>query len=264
MMARLGKLLLHLVLFSVVVGAWEAIVRVYGVPSYVLPLPSAIAVALYRGLSTGVFLYPLWITLTETIFGFVLGAVLAFALGTAIALSRPAERFLYPYIVMFQALPKVALAPLIVVWFGLGISSKVVNAALIAFFPLMVNTILGLRSVDDDRINLMRSLGASKAQIFLMLRLPGALPYILAGLEVAMIFSLIGAIVAEFVGAQSGLGVLIQTLNYSGDIAGVFAVLLILAAVGLLLNLVIVALRRSVLFWDPSEKSPMNDMRRNL
>ena len=195
--------------------------------------------------------------------GFALGTALAFLLGTMVALSRRFEYYLYPFIVMFQALPKVALAPLIVVWFGLGLSSKVMNAALIAFFPLMVNTILGLRSADEDRVNLMRSLDASETQIFWMLRLPGALPFIMAGLEVAMIFSLIGAIVAEFVGAQSGLGVLIQSLNFSADIAGVFSVLLILAVLGLILNQAILLVRRRVLFWDPSEKrSPENPARR--
>ena len=101
---------------------------------------------------------------------------------------------------MFQSLPKVALAPLIVIWFGLGLSSKVINAALVAFFPLLVNTMVGLRSADEDRVSLMRSLAASDRQIFWMLRLPNALPFVMAGLDIAMIFALIGAIVAEFVG----------------------------------------------------------------
>ena len=129
---------------------------------------------------------------------------------------------------MFQAMPKVALAPLIIVWFGLGITSKVVNAGLVCFFPLMINTIVGLRSADEDRISLMRSLAASPLQIFAMLRVPNALPYIFAGLEIAMIFALIGAIVGEFVGAQSGLGMLIQSMNFTMDVAGQFSVLLIL------------------------------------
>jgi NitT/TauT family transport system permease protein len=163
---------------------------------------------------------------------------------------------------MFQALPKVALAPLIMVWFGVGLPSKIVNAALIAFFPLMVNTIVGLRSADEDRINLMRSLDASEAQIFWMLRLPSALPFVMAGLEVAMIFALIGAIVAEFVGATSGLGVLINSLNFSGDVAGIFSVLIILSIIGLALNQAVLAVRRRVLFWDASQKSVTDDTRK--
>jgi len=184
----------------------------------------------------------------------VLGTALAFVLGTVIALSRPLEYFLYPFVVMFQAMPKVALAPLIIVWFGLGLASKVVNAGLVAFFPLMVNTIVGLRSAEEDKVNLMRSLAASKTQIFWMLQLPNAMPYIFAGLEIAMIFALIGAIVAEFVGAQSGLGMLIQSMNFTMDVAGQFSVLLLLSILGLLLNGIVTGVRRRVLFWDASTK----------
>jgi NitT/TauT family transport system permease protein len=152
----------------------------------------------------------------------------------------------------------VALAPLIIIWFGLGLTSKVVSAALVAFFPLMVNTIVGLRSADEDRINLMRSLAATRGQIFWMLQLPNAMPYIFAGLEIAMIFALIGAIVAEFVGAQSGLGMLMQSMNFTMDVAGQFSVLLILSVLGLLLNTLVNQVRRRVLFWDPSQKLGAN------
>jgi NitT/TauT family transport system permease protein len=182
--------------------------------------------------------------------GFLVGTVLAFMLGTAVALSRKFEYFLYPFIVMFQAMPKVALAPLIIVWFGLGLTSKVINAALVAFFPLMVNTIVGLRSAEEDRINLMRSLAASRTQIFFMLQLPNALPYIFAGLEIAMIFALIGAIVAEFVGAEKGLGMLIQSMNFNMDVAGQFSILLILSLLGLVLNGIVSLARRRLLFWE--------------
>jgi len=163
--------------------------------------------------------------------------------------------------VMFQSLPKVALAPLIVVWFGLGLKSQVVNAALVAFFPLLVNTMVGLKSADEDRVNLMRSLAASDSQIFWMLRLPNALPFVMAGLDVAMIFALIGAIVAEFVGARAGLGMLIQSMNFNMDVSGQFSVLLILSIVGLLLNRCILLIRRRILFWDPAEKERLEQER---
>jgi NitT/TauT family transport system permease protein len=155
---------------------------------------------------------------------------------------------------MFQSVPKVALAPLVVVWFGLGLKSQVVNVALVACFPLIVNTIAGLKSTDEDRIDLMRSLAASRRQIFWMVRLPTALPYVMAGLEVAMVFALIGAIVAEFVGAPAGLGMLIQSMNFNLDVAGQFSVLLILSVLGLLLNRSIVLIRRRILAWDTSQK----------
>ena len=246
---------LRLTLIVAFLAAWQALVWTLSVPVYILPAPSQIFTALYRGLASGLYLAHIGITVLETLLGFALGAVLAFGLGIAVALSRRLEYFLYPFIVMFQALPKVALAPLIIVWFGLGLTSKVVNAALVAFFPLMVNTIVGLRSAEEDRVNLLRSLAATRFQIFWMLQLPNALPYIFAGLEIAMIFALIGAIVGEFVGAQSGLGMLIQSMNFSMDVSGQFSVLLILSVLGLALNWMIGAAQRHILFWDPSRET---------
>jgi NitT/TauT family transport system permease protein len=246
---------LSVLLLIVSLAAWEAIVRVFDVPIFILPPPSAVAVALYRGIQSGLYIGHLKVTLVETVLGFIVGSALGFLLGTAVAMNKYVDYFLYPYIVMFQSLPKVALAPLIVIWFGLGLSSKVINAALVAFFPLLVNTMVGLRSADEDRISLMRSLAASDTQIFWMLRLPNALPFVMAGLDIAMIFALIGAIVAEFVGATSGLGMLIQSMNFNMDVSGQFSVLLILSVVGLVLNRAILLVRRRVLFWDPSEKN---------
>jgi NitT/TauT family transport system permease protein len=250
----LRGLSLRLVLIFMTLLTWELLVRGLSVPAFILPAPTSIAMALYRGIASTLYLDHIWITLAETLMGFVLGTVLAFTLGIAVALSRRIEYFLYPFIVMFQAMPKVALAPLIIIWFGLGITSKVVSAALVAFFPLMVNTIVGLRSADEDRINLMRSLAASRWQIFWMLQLPNAMPYIFAGLEIAMIFALIGAIVGEFVGATSGLGMLIQSMNFTMDVAGQFSILLILSMLGLVLNGIVGEVRKRVLFWDPSQK----------
>ena len=252
---RYGDPWLRILLLFAVLGAWEVGVRVFAVPFYILPAPSSILLAFWRGTTSLIYVRNLWATLEETALGFLLGVATALLLGTVIALSRRIEYYLYPFIIMFQSLPKVALAPLIVVWFGLGLTSKVVNAALVAFFPLMVNTIVGLRSAEPDRIDLMRSLGASEVQIFRMLRLPGALPFIMAGLEVAMIFALIGAIIAEFVGGTAGLGMLITSLNFSADVAGVFSILLILSILGLVLNQAILMLKRRVLFWDPSARS---------
>jgi len=245
---------LRLLLIAAFLAVWEAFVRLFEIPMFILPTPSSVFTALYRGIASSLYVDHVWITLSETLLGFVLGTSLAFLFGTVIALSRPVEYFLYPFIVMFQSMPKVALAPLIIVWFGLGLTSKVVNAALVAFFPLMVNTIVGLRSAEEDKVNLMKSLAATRTQIFWMLQLPNAMPYIFAGLEIAMIFALIGAIVAEFVGAQAGLGMLIQSMNFTMDVAGQFSVLLLLSLLGLLLNGIITTVRRRVLFWDASQK----------
>jgi NitT/TauT family transport system permease protein len=247
-------LAITLALFATTMVSWEAVVRVFALPSFILPAPSQVVLALYRGFSSGLYLEHLGYTLVETLLGFVVGAALGFFLGTAVALNRYVEFFFYPYIVMFQSLPKIAMAPLIVVWFGLGLTSKVINAALVAFFPLLVNTMVGLKSADEDRVSLMRSLAATDSQIFWMLRLPNALPFVMAGLDVAMIFALIGAIVAEFVGAQRGLGMLIQSMNFNMDVSGQFSILIILSVVGLILNRCIMLIRKRIMFWDPSEK----------
>lgn len=251
--------MLRLLFLVCVVLGWELLAILFEVPAFILPTPSAIARAMVRGIQSGVYVSNSWVTLTETFLGFLVGAILALFLGTVVALSRRTEFFLYPFIVMFQSMPKVALAPIVVIWFGLGMTSKVVSAALVAFFPLMVNTIAGLRSTDPDRLNLMKSLNASPLQIFTMLQLPNALPYIMAGLEVAMILALIGAIVAEFVGAEAGLGMLIQTMNLSLDVAGQFSILIILSLFGLGFSIVLRLVKSKVLFWDPSSRSEKRD-----
>ncbi len=248
---------LRLLVIASFVGLWQAAVTYFEMPAYILPSPMSVLTALWRGIESGVYLEHLTVTLEETLLGFAVGCVLAFALGTFVALSRTIEYIFYPLIVMFQAMPKVALVPLIIVWFGLGLASKVVSAALVAFFPLMVNTIAGLRSTEEDRINLMRSLAASRWQIFWMLQLPNAMPFIFAGLEVAMIFALIGAIVAELISSQQGLGMVIQSMSFSMDVAGQFSVLFILSVLGLLLNGAITAIKRRVLFWDPSQSAAL-------
>jgi NitT/TauT family transport system permease protein len=243
---------LRLVFIAAIFGLWELTVAWFELPAYIVPAPSKIAYALYNGIASNLYPAHAYTTIVETLLGFVLGCALAFLLGSTLAVFRTVEYYVYPLVVMFQAMPKVALVPLILVWFGLGISSKVISAALVAFFPLMVNTIVGLRSADEDRINLMRSLSASRWQIFRMLQLPNAMPYIFAGLEVAMIFALIGAIVAELISAEKGLGMLMQSMSFNMDVAGEFSILVILAILGLILSGLISVARRRVLFWDRS------------
>ncbi len=242
-------------LFVLSIAIWELGVRLSGVPAYVFPAPSTVFRALWRGLTSGLYLEHGMVTLFATVCGFAIGTTLGLVLGTLIATYRYVDYLVYPYVVMFQSMPKVALAPLFALWFGLGIQSKVFSAAIICFFPLMVNTIAGLRSADEERVNMMRAIGASRLQVFRYLRLPAALPFIMAGLELSVVLALIGTIVAEFVGAQSGLGTLIQAMNGNIDVAGQFSVLLVLSVIGLTLNRAVKAVRHRVLFWDASEKS---------
>jgi NitT/TauT family transport system permease protein len=251
--------ILRLIFIAALLGAWEWAVIYFKTPAYIVPAPTQIAYAMYNGIASNLYVSHIGATVGETLLGFVFGCALAFMLGTVVALSRNIEYYLYPIIIMFQAMPKVALVPLILVWFGLGLTSKVISAALVAFFPLMVNTIVGLRSADEDRINLMRSLSASRWQIFRMLQLPNAMPYIFAGLEIAMIFALIGAIVAELISAEKGLGMLMQSMSFTMDVAGQFSILFILSILGLILNGMVTLVRRQVLFWDTSRDADANE-----
>jgi NitT/TauT family transport system permease protein len=240
--------------FVLFVALWEWVVRAWNVPNFLVPAPSTVAGALGRGVRTGLYLTNFWITLFEALVGFVIAAVAGIVLGAIIAQFRLVERTFYPYLVALQTLPKIAIAPLIIVWFGFGISSKVIIAGTVAFFPVLVNVIVGLKTVDAATLDLMRSLRASRWQTFRLVTFPNALPFVFAGLDIAIVFSVLGAIVGEFVGSQKGLGNLILQFNFSLDVAGVFAVLILLSVMGVALHLVMQAVQRHVIFWaEPDE-----------
>jgi NitT/TauT family transport system permease protein len=240
--------------FVVFTGAWELIVRVLGVSRIILPPPSLIFADLVSILTSGLILQHLQATLLEISLGFILGAIVGVLLGMAIAAWRVLDDLVYPYVVAFNSVPKVALAPLMVTWFGFGLSSKIVMALLMSFFPVLVNTIAGLRSVDAQQLELMRALDASKWQVFLRVRIPSSLPYIFAGLEVGVVVSVIGAIVGEFIGASDGLGYLLVLYNARLAVGSAFAILLILGATGMLLHQIIVFARRRIVHWAPEEQ----------
>jgi NitT/TauT family transport system permease protein len=244
--------LVPLVLVVFVLG-WEGIVRAWRVPEFLVPAPSAIGRALVAGLTSRLYLDHFGVTLYESLLGFVIAAAAGIACGTVIAQFRVVEQTLYPYLVALQTLPKIAIAPLLIVWLGFGLTSKVVIAALVAFFPILVNVIVGLKTVDASKLDLMRSLDASRWQTFRYVTFPNALPFVFAGLDIAIVFSVLGAIVGEFVGSQRGLGNLILQFHTSLDIAGMFAVLLLLAALGVGLHLAIQAIQRRVIFWAQAD-----------
>ena len=251
-LAARPELVLIPAVFVVLMLIWEAVIRYWHIPLYIMPAPSNIALALVNTSYLDNALY----TLTEALSGFVLAALLGIVLGGVIAQFPLVEKTLYPYLIAIQTTPKVALAPLFIIWFGFGITSKVIIAATIAFFPILVNVISGLRATDAARLELMRSLRATRWQIFTMVRLPGALPMIFAGLNVAIIFSILGAIVGEFLGSRQGLGNAIMQMNVNLDTAGMFATLFVLSAIGVSLHLLMRLLQRKVLFWADSSRMP--------
>jgi NitT/TauT family transport system permease protein len=251
--------LLVAAVFVFVVAAWELYIKVFNVNSVFIPAPAEVWESLKHGLSqpldsrNGYWLHAGY-TMTEAIGGFIIGSALGIVVGVGLAESRFLDVALRPYIVAFQSLPKVAVAPLVVVWLGFGMNSKIVITALLCFFPLVINTYTGLKAVDPSRLDLMRSMAASRWQTFRKVSFPGALPYVFAGLDMAVVFSLVGAIVGEFVGAQRGLGVLILQSNFSLDVAGVFAVFIVMSVLGVLLSTIVNMVRVRVVFWESSHR----------
>jgi NitT/TauT family transport system permease protein len=245
---RRGKeRLLSLVLLLAVLAAWYGLVQWRRLPPLVLPLPTAVARVLVQNLLDG-FLWPhVWVTLSEILLGFIGGSALGIGLGSLVALAPLAQRVLNPYIIASQAMPKLALAPLFVIWCGFGIVPKVLIAALIAFFPLFENTLTGLSTVDTETLDLFRMLGASRWQVFRKLLLPNAVPYLFAGLRVAIVLSVVGAVVGEYIGATKGLGALIMASQGMMDTTLMFAVFIVLTLVGIVLYQLVVYCERLVL-----------------
>jgi NitT/TauT family transport system permease protein len=238
---------LSLVLLLAVLAAWYGLVQWRRLPPLVLPLPTAVARALVQNLLDG-FLWPhLWVTLSEILLGFSGGSVLGIGLGSLVALAPLAQRVLNPYIIASQAMPKLALAPLFVIWCGFGIAPKALIAALIAFFPLFENTLTGLSAIDTETLDLFRMLGASRWQVFSKLLLPNAVPYLFAGLRVAIVLSVVGAVVGEYIGANKGLGALIMASQGMMDTTLMFAVFIMLTLVGIVLYQLVVYCERLVL-----------------
>lgn len=245
-------LLPRMVLLAALLAIWQLCVALFDIPALLLPPPSAILSALFADLTSPRLLWHAGITLWEALGGFLLGGGAGLALGCVLGRYDRLWRLTYPYIVAFETVPKVAIAPLIVVWFGFGMNSKIVTSALICFFPVVANTLSGLRTTPPELIEMMTAFKASPGQVFRKARLPHALPYVFAGLEIGIVMAVIGAIVGEFVGAQAGLGFMILQRQFAMDIAGVFSILVILSAFGILLNTLIRRIQRTVVFWLPS------------
>ena len=240
--------------------AWESAVTAFDIPSYVLPSPGAVWQALKAGLllspsSRASFLYQLADTMHATAFGFVIGSLAGVVLAALMAESRVIQKLIFPYIVGFQCLPKVAIAPLFIIWFGYQIESKIAMSATLVIFPVVLNSLEGFLSVERERLELMASLDASRWQTFWRIKFPSALPFIFAGLNLGVVHAFLGSIFAEFMGAQRGIGVIITQLSSVSDTAGVFAVLVLLAGCGYLLIELVRAFQRKFAFWSGSGKT---------
>jgi NitT/TauT family transport system permease protein len=224
-----------IVLFIGILVIWELTVSIKQIPELILPKPSIIAENLFMNLKSGYLLIHAQATLIEILGGFLIGAFLGIGLGFVVSQSNLAREILHPYIIASQAMPKLALAPLFTTWFGFGFMPKIVITTLISFFPLFESTVAGLAYVDKDKLYLFRSLRASPLQVLIKLRIPTALPYIISGLRVAMVLSVVGATVSEFIGANKGLGAVITTASGMMDTPLMFSAFIVITVIGIVL-----------------------------
>ena len=245
------KFLSPLSLVAILV-VWELVCRAGLVSPLVLPAPSRIWDGLVILFTAPWFPQHVWYTMAETLIGFAAGGVAAIALGIVMVNLPLFKEIVYPYVVAFQVAPKVVLAPIFITWFGFGIESKIVMAIAISFFPVVINTVVGLESVEENASLLMRSLVASRSQVFWKLAWPSALPSIFAGLKTSLTLALIGALVAEFVTAKEGLGTLITTFSFELKVYLVFACIIVVSALGLVLYGLMELLERKIVFWRRS------------
>jgi NitT/TauT family transport system permease protein len=236
--------------FLVVMGGWETAARCRLFPAYVLPAPWAI---LARGVGNAdLMLWHCCVTSAEILLGFGLALVVGVLLAAAIVVARPVEQALYPWLVVVQVVPKVAIGPLLVVWLGIGFVPKILISFLLAFFPVVIDTMIGLKSVHPDSVRLLRSMGAGRAKRFAHLQLPNALPHIFGSMKVAITLATVGAIVGEFVGADSGLGYVLIVATGSLDTTLMFVALVWITVIALLFYGAIAVLEKKCLSWHVS------------
>lgn len=250
MMQRLKNLAYPAATAIFILAAWIIATDVVRVPNYIMPSLGEVGGALWRGYVLGEYWPHLLFTLNALVIGYVTGSLFAIALGVLVAESLGFERAVFPYVVALQSMPKVALAPLVIVWFGFGMESKIVLVALICFFPLFINTVTGIRSVDPDLVDLMRVFGRTRLDILLEVKLPHAATSIMAGLQIGVVLGLIGAVAAEFIASTRGLGFLVQNASNALNLGAVFAALFSLAAIGIAGTQLLRLAQRRLIFWE--------------
>ena len=231
---------------------WQVVVIVFKMPPYLLPAPAAIAYAFIDHLP--ILLSNGWVTVYEMLAGYAMAVGIAIPLAIAITSSRRFNEFVMPTMLFFQIVPKVAIAPLFLVWFGVGATPKVLVAFLISFFPIVIDAAVGLRSMSSEMPDLARSMGASRWQVFARFRLPTSLPYLFSGLKVAATLAIAGAVVGEFVGADKGLGYLLLVTNSNMETALMFATIVALTIIGLVFYYLVELLEGLLIPWHVTHR----------
>lgn len=237
-------------------AAWKLYTVLFDVGALILPPPEDVAAAMV-GLLSQQFIYEhIWITLYETLLGFALGGAVGISLGVLLGKMRQLERLLSPFLVATQVVPKVAVVPLFILWFGFGPTSKVFMAAVISFFVMMQNTILGVRSIDPGHKDLMHVVQASRWKRIVSLDIPSSLPYVLTGVELGIVFAITGAVVGEYLGGDEGLGALAVIMLASLQTDQLFAVVILMTLLGFLLYIIVAGLRKFAIPWHESSGRP--------
>jgi NitT/TauT family transport system permease protein len=236
-------------IYFVLMILWEASVRLFHIPGWMLPAPTAI-IAVAKEWAPEL-LYNSYITVQETIIGFVLALVLSLPLAVIIAFTSTTRRLLYPILLGLQSIPKVALAPLVILWLGIGNWPKIVIVILVCFFPILVNVVAGFEAVPKPMLDLMYSLRASKLAVFRRLRAPIATPHLFTGCKIAITFAVIGAVIGEFVAAQEGLGYMILMSTAQSQTPLAFAAIILLTFISVVLFHAIEILERKLVTWHP-------------
>lgn len=249
-LVRYRSWLMAPVIIALGIWAWDGLVRWQAYPAFILPRPFVVWQKFVTLAGEGLLARHAAVTLLEIAFGLLLGLSVACSLGYLLGKNRWIEQLVAPYIVASQSVPVVAIAPLLVIWLGSGLASKVLICALITFFPMLVNTIVGIRNVDHDLYDLMRSLRASRWQLFRLLELPAALPVLFSGLKLSVILAVVGAVVGEFVGADVGLGFLINLARGVLDTPMMFVAIFCLVIIAQALYLLVALLERRYLQWQ--------------
>jgi NitT/TauT family transport system permease protein len=247
-----GRALNGLILFAVLLIVWEAAVRVSGIKPFLLPAPTAVAAQLAA--KPGWYLHHAYYTLYETLLGFALAVTVGVLMAVGVVYSRFVERTLFMLLVTMNAVPKIAIAPLFIIWLGTGMQPKVAVALLVALFPIVIDTVLGLRSVDPEMLDLAKSLRASRLQVLWKIRAPCALPGLFSGLKIGISLAFIGAIVGEFIAAENGLGFVVVSSQASFSTDQMFAAIVLLVILGLVLFYLIEALETVLLPWHVSRR----------
>ena len=250
--------LLPTAFFVFLILLWQVVTTVGDVPSYVVPAPTDIWTSAVRNAQRGIYPPHLYATMQSVVIGYTSGVLAGIILGALFAEIRLIERLIFPLVVALQSVPKVALAPLFVMWFGYGFTSKVITVTLLCLFPVLVNTVTGLKSADPDRVALIRAMTGNRFQVFRYVKLPSAAGHIFAAMQVSVVMALIGALVAEFVGSDRGLGILIQNGQLNLDTPGIFVILIMLSFLGIACTTLVRLVQKKVVFWENKTDRPMD------